>query len=80
MRRFGLMVAALLILSAAWAGSAGEPVEAFTIGQFIQHLARVTHNLDTTDSLVAAESLAARGIRLPDDIDQDAVLTDGASR
>lgn len=46
-----------------------------TVGEFVQRVA-IVKNLDATDGLVAVESLRAKGVRLPADLDLNAQLTE----
>ena len=46
-----------------------------TVGEFVQRVA-IVKNLDATDGPVAVESLRAKGVRLPADLDLNAQLTE----
>jgi hypothetical protein len=71
-RQIGILVVALLLVAATPALAAGE----FTVGKFIQELAR-TKNLNATDARIAVDSLRSVGIRIPEQIRLDQRLTEG---
>ena len=72
--RCGVVVVALLMVAAAAPAFANGP---YTTADFVQRFAE-SRNLDATSSDVAAASLRTHGVRLPDDIDLDAPLTESA--
>jgi hypothetical protein len=72
MRLGTVAIAIVLAVAVAVPAAAGE----ITVGQFVQQLARAK-NLNATDAKIAADSLAATGVRLPSGLDYSSVLTEG---
>ena len=66
------VAAALLVVALAAPAVAANDV---TVGQFVQRMAMVK-NLNSTDAMIAADSLRAVGVRLPADLKMDARLTE----
>ena len=71
-RASATVAAALLVVALAAPAVAAEEV---TVGQFVQRMASAK-NLNSTDALIAADSLRAVGIRLPADLKMGARLTE----
>jgi hypothetical protein len=70
---------ALMVLGAALLLAASAPVQASStarVGDFVVQLARVK-SLNSADPYIAADALAAVGVRLPADLDLDKRLTEG---
>jgi hypothetical protein len=65
-----LVIALMIVAAPAMAASD------FTVGQFIQELAKVK-NVNATDARIAVDSLRAVGIRIPAGLDLGASLTEG---
>ena len=76
MRMTGKHVVVLAIVMVASAALAVTVAADKTVGQFVQDLARVK-KLNATDPQIAADSLAAMGLRLPAGLDFSAPLTEG---
>jgi hypothetical protein len=71
-RQISILVLALMLVAATPVLAAGE----FTVGKFIQELARVK-NLNATDARIAVDSLRSVGVRIPEEIKLDQRLTEG---
>lgn len=68
-----LSLAIALVIASAPALTAAQPM---TVGQFVERIA-TAKNLDAANAYVAADSLAANGVRLPADIVYTDTLTEG---
>jgi hypothetical protein len=73
LKHLSALVIALMLVAAIPALAASD----YTIGQFVQELARVK-NVNATDSRIAVDSLRAVGIRVPAGLDLTAALTEDA--
>jgi hypothetical protein len=71
-RASATVAAALLVVALATPAVAANDV---TVGQFVQRMA-MAKNLNSTDAMIAADSLQAVGIRLPEDLKMTARLTE----
>jgi hypothetical protein len=67
------LVIALMLVTAIPALAADE----VTVGNFIQELAKAK-NVNATEARIAVDSLRAVGVRVPEGLDLDAALTEGA--
>ncbi len=72
MRLGTVAIAVVLAVAVAVPAVASE----ITVGQFVQQLARAK-NLNATDAKIAADSLAATGVKLPAGLNYGSVLTEG---
>ena len=71
-RASATVAAALLVVALAAPAVAANDV---TVGQFVQRMA-MAKNLNSTDAMIAADSLRVVGVRLPADLKMDARLTE----
>jgi hypothetical protein len=72
-KHLSALVIALMLVAATPVLAAND----FTVGQFVQELAKVKH-VNATDAQIAVDSLRAVGIRVPAGLDLGANLTEGA--
>jgi hypothetical protein len=72
--RLAALVAVVSVTAAIAAPAVAAPND--TVGRFVQEFAKAK-NLNATDPRIAADSLAAVGIRVPADLDFSARLTEG---